>query len=249
MGAAFYLCHIVYWHRRQTEYFSDLDIMFVINYNEWYEIFWQQLAAVESTTEDVLPTAAEEIQPAKDNDSALLHSHHWVHPHLLYHHLVRCCHCQGEEQPAAYHPHSWKGDKATICLPSRTCTPRGPWSEQGRLWTIHPTLDTLCFSHSPLAEGCGPSGAKPHATRTVSFHLPLASSTRPRVHTDFKPQTLNHCYVIISLFWTHKKRSIAQYKTKDRQIQNKTHITPLRFLQTCHICTKHPICIFLYCTL
>ena len=30
----------------------------------------------ESTTEDVLPSAAEEIQPAKDNDGALLHNHH-----------------------------------------------------------------------------------------------------------------------------------------------------------------------------
>ena len=30
----------------------------------------------ELNTEHVLPMAAEEIQPAKDNDGALLHSHH-----------------------------------------------------------------------------------------------------------------------------------------------------------------------------
>ena len=33
-------------------------------------------AKLRMRVEDVLPTAAEEIQPAKDNDGALLHSHH-----------------------------------------------------------------------------------------------------------------------------------------------------------------------------
>ena len=37
-----------------------------------------QLPQQESKTEDVLPTTAEEIQPAKDNDGALLHSHHSI---------------------------------------------------------------------------------------------------------------------------------------------------------------------------
>src|SRR4029434_6388022 len=53
-----------------------------------------QLPHQKSSTEDVLSAAAEEVQPAKDNDGALLHLHHRVHPHLLHHHLVRCCHCQ-----------------------------------------------------------------------------------------------------------------------------------------------------------
>src|SRR4029434_487661 len=52
------------------------------------------------TSEDVLPAAAEEIQPAKGNDGALLHLHHRVHPHLLHHRLIRCCHCQCQRQTA-----------------------------------------------------------------------------------------------------------------------------------------------------
>ena len=35
-----------------------------------------QLPHKESTTEDVLPKAAEESKPAKHNDGALLHSHY-----------------------------------------------------------------------------------------------------------------------------------------------------------------------------
>ena len=36
--------------------------------------------------------------------------HFYVHPHLLHHHLVRCCHCQGQEQAAAYHLYCGEGD-------------------------------------------------------------------------------------------------------------------------------------------
>ena len=43
-----------------------------------------QVPHQQSSTEDVLPAAAEEVQPAKDNDGALLHCHHQVHPHLWY---------------------------------------------------------------------------------------------------------------------------------------------------------------------
>src|SRR4029434_8299781 len=53
-----------------------------------------QLPHQKSSTEDVLPAEAEEVQPAKGKDGALLHLHHRVHPHLLHHRLVRCCHCQ-----------------------------------------------------------------------------------------------------------------------------------------------------------
>ena len=42
-----------------------------------------QIPHQKSTTEDVLHTTAEEVQPAKDDDGALLH-----HPHLLHHRLV-----------------------------------------------------------------------------------------------------------------------------------------------------------------
>ncbi len=38
---------------------------------------------------------------------------------------------------------------------------------QVRLWPTSPTPDTNCFRHSSLAAVCGPSGPKPHATRTV----------------------------------------------------------------------------------
>ena len=53
-----------------------------------------QLPHQKSTTEYVLPTGAEIIQPAKDNDGALLHSHHSTLTSSIHHHLVRCCHCQ-----------------------------------------------------------------------------------------------------------------------------------------------------------
>ena len=53
-----------------------------------------QLPRPESPAED------EEIQPAKDNDGARLLLHHWVHPRLLHHHLVRCCRHQGRGQTA-----------------------------------------------------------------------------------------------------------------------------------------------------
>lgn len=48
-----------------------------------------------------LPTAAEEVQSAKVSDGALLHCRHQVHPHLLHHLPVRCCHCRGQGHAAA----------------------------------------------------------------------------------------------------------------------------------------------------
>src|SRR4029434_10264513 len=47
-----------------------------------------QLPHQKSSTEDVLPAAAEEVQPAKGNNGALLNLHHRVHPQLLHHRLV-----------------------------------------------------------------------------------------------------------------------------------------------------------------
>lgn len=44
-----------------------------------------------STAEDVLPAAAEEIQPAEVNDGTFLLLHHCIYPHLLHHNLI-CCH-------------------------------------------------------------------------------------------------------------------------------------------------------------
>jgi len=68
----------------------------------------------ESSAEDVLPAAAEEIQPA--NNSALLQSHHWIHLHLLHHHLVRCGHRKGQGQTGAF---IWSAEKVIGCnLPS-----------------------------------------------------------------------------------------------------------------------------------
>jgi len=58
------------------------------------------------------------------------------------------------------------------------------WGGQGRLWLISRTPVTNSFRHSPLAGGCGPSGPKPHATRTVSSHPLLALSTRPGAPND-----------------------------------------------------------------
>ena len=71
----------------------------------------------ESPADDVLPAAAEENKPAKDNDGALLHRHHQVHPHLFYHHLVRCCHYQGQGQTAAYHLICWESDQLQSSIP------------------------------------------------------------------------------------------------------------------------------------
>lgn len=56
-----------------------------------------------------------EVPPAKDNVGA--HWHHWVQPPLLHHCVVRCSHCQGREQTAAYHSHCWER-LAAICRPS-----------------------------------------------------------------------------------------------------------------------------------
>ncbi len=66
-----------------------------------------------------------------------------------------------------------------------------------RLWPTPPTPDTNCFRHSPLAGGCSPSGPKPHATRTVSSRLQLASSTGPPLTL-----TVNLCFWLALLAFT-----------------------------------------------
>ena len=78
----------------------------------------------------------------------------------------------------------------------------GPWGVQGRLWPTPPTLDTNSLCHSPPAEGCGPSGPKPHATWAASSRLRLASSTRPG--TPEIPNTLDksvNCWNIAQGLW------------------------------------------------
>ena len=55
----------------------------------------------------------------------------------------------------------------------------GPGGVQERLLLIPSVPVTNSLRHSPLAGGCGPSGPKPHATRTVSSRLLSALSTRP----------------------------------------------------------------------
>lgn len=47
---------------------------------------------------------AEKTSP---HDGTLIHRH----PHLLHHHPLRCCHCQGRRQTAAYHSLHWEGDR------------------------------------------------------------------------------------------------------------------------------------------
>ncbi len=71
----------------------------------------------------------------------------------------------------------------------------------------HPRHKLL--QHSLLAGDCGPSGPKPHATRTVSSHLPLASSTRPGIPTDTdctlpSPST---CYINVE--FTHLTQCVT----------------------------------------
>lgn len=63
-----------------------------------------------STSEDVLSAAVKETQPAKVSDGALLFLQHWIHPHLLHHPLVCCCHCQVQRQTAACNPLYWESD-------------------------------------------------------------------------------------------------------------------------------------------
>ena len=52
-----------------------------------------QLPHQKSSTEDVLSAAAEEVQPAKDNDGPLLHLHHRVHPPLPLIFFLGTCEC------------------------------------------------------------------------------------------------------------------------------------------------------------
>ena len=105
-----------------------------------------QLLHEKSTAEEVVPEAEEEIQPAKDNDDALLHSHHWVLPHNLHYHLVRCIYCQGQGQTAAYYPLSREGDLPFF-------KPPGAWGVQERWWPIpdSPDRNLKFFRVSPLA--------------------------------------------------------------------------------------------------
>ncbi len=76
-----------------------------------------QLPHQESSAEYLLPAAAEEVQPARVSDGSLLHHHQWVHPLLLHHHLVHCCHCQGQGQTTAYHSLCQEGDWLQSAIP------------------------------------------------------------------------------------------------------------------------------------
>ncbi|KAI3363383.1 hypothetical protein L3Q82_012004 [Scortum barcoo] len=71
---------------------------------------------------------------------------------MLFNHLVRCHHSQGQGQTVAY-------SSLTSHL-SRTGTPPGPWIVQGKLRPTPPTSDTDCFTLLPLTKGCSPSGGR-----------------------------------------------------------------------------------------
>lgn len=79
------------------------------------------------------------IQPAKDNDGALLHCHRWT----LHHRLAHYFHCSESLDLQR----RWS---AAICRPSRSCTPPGLWGQQGSLWLIPPTLDRNILNLLPL---------------------------------------------------------------------------------------------------
>lgn len=80
----------------------------------------------------VFPVAAEVIQLAKDNDGELPHLHHWVYPHLLDHHLLRCYDCQGQRQTGAYGDGDWL----------LSAVSPGPWGKQERSW-LQPNCSVL----------------------------------------------------------------------------------------------------------
>ena len=59
--------------------------------------------------------------------------------HLLHHHLVHCCHCQGQEQTAAYHPHCWEGDRLQSAYPRKPAHLEDPEaSEEDCGWFLRP---------------------------------------------------------------------------------------------------------------
>lgn len=70
-------------------------------------IITQELTMTSPTT-DVLCMAA-----AKDKDGALLH----LHPHLLHHHLVHCCHCQRQGQKTALSSIHSQGHRQQSAIP------------------------------------------------------------------------------------------------------------------------------------
>ena len=88
-------------------------------------------------------------------------------------------------------------DKSQVHL--GTCSPLGPWGGQVRLWPIPPTRVTNSLRFFPPAEGCGPSGPKPHATKPASSRLQLALLTRPGTPTWLgllsRPHTSSLCYI------------------------------------------------------
>ena len=99
------------------------------------------------------PVAAEEVQPAKVSDGALLHQHHRVHPHLLHHHLAHFCNCQVQGQTVAYHPLCQKGDRLQSAVPPRpTCLHDTEASSVQRRLTPS-TLDINFLKCSPPARG------------------------------------------------------------------------------------------------
>ena len=82
----------------------------------------------QSPGQDVTPVVAEQLQPAKDCDGALCH--HSVQPHLLYHHLAHCCHCQGQGISCnlpplqdLYFSRTWRQTGKTLADPSHPWAP------------------------------------------------------------------------------------------------------------------------------
>jgi len=127
--------------------------------------------------EDILPAAAKEVQPAKDNDAALLHRHHWVHPHLLHHLLVRCCHCQGQGQTAVCHWLCWEGDWLQSAISPRPARLQEPEASR---W------DCGVPSHPGQLFESLPSGRRSSSIRTRTLHTRTASSPQ-------QPASLTRC--------------------------------------------------------
>lgn len=119
---------------------------------------------IKKTAEDKLPVATEEIQPAKDDNGALLLYHHSIHSHLLYHlccHLVHhcCCYHDGADCRASFTlPQRLF---PAMCKSSRTFTPPGLEGTQVRLWLICLTLYTI--SHHKNAFFPPATGVTDHA--------------------------------------------------------------------------------------
>lgn len=97
-----------------------------------------QLNRLKRSAKNILPMEAEYIQPAQEDDGALLHWQHWVHPQLPITIWYAAATPLDEGRLRRL--------SVAICHPSRACET--------------PTLDTNSLRHSSLAEGCCLSGRK-----------------------------------------------------------------------------------------